>query len=40
MSCALFWDSTQRRTVIPYRRFGTTYGSHLQGSRRCRLVVE
>jgi len=23
----------QRRVVIPYRRFGTTYRSHIQGSR-------
>jgi hypothetical protein len=26
----------QRRMVISYRRFGTTYGSHLQGSRKPR----
>jgi hypothetical protein len=31
---ALFWDVTQRRVVILYRHFGTTYRSHLQGSRR------
>jgi hypothetical protein len=30
---ALFWDITQRRVVILYRRFGTTYMFHLQGSR-------
>ena len=30
---ALFGDFTQRKLVIPYRRFGTTYPSHLQGSR-------
>jgi len=30
---ALFWNWTQRRMLIPYRRFGTTYRSHLQGSR-------
>jgi hypothetical protein len=30
---ALFWHITQRRLVILYRRFGTTYPSHLQGSR-------
>ena len=29
----LFWDVTQRIVVIPYRRFGKTYRSHLQGSR-------
>ena len=30
---ALFWDITQRRVVMIYRRFGTTYLSHLEGSR-------
>jgi hypothetical protein len=30
---ALFWDITQRRVVILYRHFGTTYRSHLQESR-------
>jgi hypothetical protein len=30
---AIFWESTQRRLVILYWRFGTTYRSHLQGSR-------
>ena len=30
---ALVWDITQRRVVIPYRRFGATYQSHLQESR-------
>jgi hypothetical protein len=33
MRSALFWDITQRRVVILYRRFGTTYRSHFQGSR-------
>jgi len=33
MKSALFWDITQHRVEIPYRRFGTTYRSHLQGSR-------
>jgi hypothetical protein len=28
---ALFLDITQRRAVILYRRFGTTYRSHLNG---------
>jgi hypothetical protein len=28
---ALFWDITRHRVVIVYRRFGTTYQSHLQG---------
>jgi hypothetical protein len=27
------WDITQRWVVVMYRRFGTTYRSHLQGSR-------
>jgi hypothetical protein len=31
---ALFWNFIQRRIVICYRRFGTTYRSHLQGSSR------
>jgi hypothetical protein len=30
---ALFWVITQRLVVISYRRFGTTFGSHLQASR-------
>jgi len=30
---ALFWVVTQRVVAISYRRFGTTYRSHLQGSR-------
>jgi hypothetical protein len=30
MRSALFWDITQRMVAIPYRRFGTTYGSHLK----------
>jgi len=29
---ALFWDSAQRRVLIPYRRFGTTHRSHLKGT--------
>jgi hypothetical protein len=29
---APFWDIMRRRMVIVYRRFGTTYRSHLQGS--------
>jgi hypothetical protein len=33
---ALFWDITQRRAVIPYRCFGTTYRSHLQELRNPR----
>jgi hypothetical protein len=30
MISALFWGVTQRRVVFVYRRFGTTYRSHLQ----------
>ena len=33
---ALFWFIKQRVVVIPYRRFGTTYLSHLQRSREDR----
>jgi len=33
MKSALIRDITQRRVVIPYRRFSTTYRSHLQDSR-------
>jgi hypothetical protein len=33
---ALFWDITPRIVAIPYRRFGTTYRSRLQGSRNPR----
>jgi len=29
---ALFWYFTQRRMIVCYRRFGTTYQSHLKGS--------
>jgi len=32
MRPALFWDLTQHRLVISYRRFVTTYRSHHQGS--------
>jgi len=32
MRTEVFWDSTQRTVIIPYRRFGTTSKSHLQGS--------
>ena len=41
MRFALFRDITQRRVVILYRRSGTTYRSHSQGSRsRVLLTVE
>jgi hypothetical protein len=33
MRFALFWGITQRRVLILYRRFGTTYRSRLQRSR-------
>jgi hypothetical protein len=32
MLSALFWDLTQRRMVVSYRRCVTTCWSHLQGS--------
>jgi hypothetical protein len=32
MRSTLFWNVTQRRFVVSYRRFRTTYLSHLQGS--------
>ena len=32
MGTALFWVITRRVVVIPYRRFGTSYRPHLQGS--------
>ena len=31
--CPLLWHFTERRAVIPYRRFGTAYRPHLQGSK-------
>jgi hypothetical protein len=33
MNSVVFWVITRRRVVIIYRRFGTTYRSHLHGSR-------
>jgi hypothetical protein len=33
MKSVVFWVITRRRVVIIYRRFGTTYRSHLYGSR-------
>jgi hypothetical protein len=35
---ALFWGIMQCRVVILYRRFGTTYRSHLQGSNLLGLL--
>jgi len=34
--CVLFCDITQRIRVIPYRRFGKIYRSHLPASRNPR----
>ena len=34
MRSSFFWDFTQPRLMVSYRRFGTTYRSHLQGSNR------
>jgi len=31
MRSSFFWDVTQRRLVVTYRRFGKTYRSHFQG---------
>jgi hypothetical protein len=39
MRSALFWGITQRLVLVLYRRFGTTYRSHLQGSRIPRRKV-
>jgi hypothetical protein len=36
ITSAPFWDYTQSRVAIPYRRSGKTYRSHLQGSRNPR----
>jgi len=33
MRTALLWVIKQPVVVIPYRRFGTAYGSHIHGSR-------
>jgi len=33
MRTAFFWVITQREVTISHRRFGTTYRSHLRGSR-------
>ena len=30
MRSLLFWDLTNRRLLVSYRHFGTTYGSHFQ----------
>jgi hypothetical protein len=33
MITAFYWIVTERAVLISYGRFGTTYRSHLQGSR-------
>jgi hypothetical protein len=38
MRSAFFWDIKQRWVVVLYRRFGTTYWSHLQGFRLLDLL--
>jgi hypothetical protein len=40
MRSASFWDFMQRRAVIPYRHFSTTYRSQLQGSRNQKKRTE
>jgi hypothetical protein len=35
---AFFWGITQRRVVILYRSFGTTYWPHIHGSRSLRSL--
>jgi hypothetical protein len=32
LRAALFWDFAQRIMVVSYRRFGTTYRFHIQGT--------
>ena len=32
LKLSLFWDVTQHMLLVVYRRFGTTYLSHIQGS--------
>jgi hypothetical protein len=40
MRSALFWDFSQRRIVIPYRRFGTICRCYLEGSGTpCRILL-
>jgi len=38
MLSALFWNFRQRRLAVSYRRFGTTYRSHLQESSSPRRI--
>jgi hypothetical protein len=39
LKSAFFQDFTQGRTVVSYRRFGTTYPSHFQASKQLVYVV-
>jgi hypothetical protein len=39
MRSALFWDTTRRRVVIVYRRFGTTYRLHLHGCSMSKVYI-
>jgi len=34
----LFGDVVRRRLIIRYRRFGTTYRSHIEGSSSARKI--
>jgi len=36
---SLFWDFTQRRSLVYYRRFGTNNQSHLEGPRVQKLFL-
>ena len=40
MSNWLFWGFTEGRMTIPYRRFWSTYRSHLQGSSLTKPVMQ
>jgi len=37
---SLFWDVTHRRLAVSYRRFRTTYRSHLQASSSPRRILD
>jgi hypothetical protein len=39
MTNALFCNFTRHRVGISYRRFGTNYRSHVQGSRSTRRLI-
>jgi len=40
ITSSLLCDITQRRVAIPYRRFGTSYRSHMQGPRNPKVCSE